>query len=267
MKCFKKVLTLVASLALVAAGFVQAPALKAEAADVTTWYITYDSSSDAWYGSSDGVNWSYPDLTKFQAGDKLVVNADGKCSKQITLNCPQTISELAFTGGSNAVVKAPYVTRAYAVNGSTGVVNSDVGTAEAYYTGVLQINGNVDKFIAYYDDSNKTVFAVTGTVNQANVKWTGDLLSNKTTVYNVKKGKLFTNEWGWVSLEEGDYSLTPTASTTTTTTTTTDSTASGKTLDDVPKTGAESGISESIIFFSLAAVFAIGAIVYKKKVQ
>ena len=40
--------------------------------------------------------------------------------------------------------------------------------------------------------------------------------------------------------------------------------APAKKLDAVPKTGA-SELSESIVFFMLAAVFAVGAVVYKKK--
>lgn len=257
MKHLKVFLTIAISLAMVVA-FCQTP-VKAQAAGATTWYLTYDVGTGAWYGSTDKVYWSYPDISKMQAGDNLVIDADNANSVQFIVNAPQSINELAVVGGASVVVNAPYVAHAYSVNGATTAINSNVGLVDAYHTGVIQVNGNVDKIVGHYDDSAETIFGVSGTVGQANVKWTKDLLSNNTTVYNVAKGKMTTNEWGWVPLEEGDYSLTPSASTTTTKANTTQ-----KQLDSVPKTGV-AGMRESFIFFALAAVFAIGAVVYKKK--
>jgi len=267
MKNLKKVMTLVMTLALVA-GFVQVPVVKAEAAEPTTWYITYDKGTKDWYGSMDNYNWSFPDLTNFKAGDNLIINADGEYLDQYTVRCPQAINELSIIGGSNVIVYAPYVEHAVSVTSSTGVIHSNVGKVDAYYSGVIQVEGNVGWLVANYtyEENEMVIFGVTGTVDKANCKYTGNLINNTTTIYNVAKGKLVTNDRGFVPLNEGEYSLVPTGSTTVAAPAAGQAAAgsNGKQLDAVPKTGAM-GVSESAIFFGLAAVFAIGAVVYKKK--
>lgn len=257
MKHLKVFLTMALCLAMVLA-FAKTP-VKAEAAEATTWYISYDGGSSDWYISTDKYYWSRIDLTGIKEGDNVVVDADNKCDKQLVLHIAPSINELAVVGGASVAVNVPHVNHAYSVNGSTTAINCNVSSVDAYHTGVIQVNGNVDKLVAHYDDSADTMFGVSGTVGQANVKWTKDLLSNNTTVYNVAKGKMVTNQWGWVSLEDGDYSLTPTAATTAA-----PQKDNKKQLDAVPKTGV-AGERESFIFFGLAAVFAIGAVVYKKK--
>jgi len=256
MKHLKVFLAMAICLAMIVA-FCQTP-VKAQAAGATTWYITYDKGNSAWYGSTDQVNWSYPGLTNMQPGDNLVINGDYGTSQQYIIYAPQNINELAVTGGANVVVNAPYVAHAYSIDGATTVVNCNVGSVDAYCSGVIQINGNVDKFASHYEYEKATIYGVSGTVGQANVTWNKNLLNTNDTLYNIKAGKLVANPSGYVILEEGDYSLTPSAATTTKANTTT------KQLDAVPKTGV-AGVRESFVFFALAAVFALGAVVYKKK--
>ena len=259
MKVFKKAATILAALSLALGVF----SIKIDAhAETKTWYIRFDQPTDSWYASTDQKNWSFADLSLMEEGDNVVIDASGRDLHQITIYAPKSIGELAFAGKAAAVVYAPYVAHAYACTGATGSVNSTVGLAESYQGSTLQVNGNVDKFVGNYDptEAEKTFFKVTGTVNQANVKWDKQLLNNELTIYNVKEGKLRTNEWGFVHFEKDTYySLTPAASTAQAA-----QAATGKKLDAVPKTGA-SELSESIVFFMLAAVFAVGAVVYKKK--
>lgn len=262
MKVFKKAATILAALSLALGMF----SIKIDAqAEAKTWYIHYDTGSDAWYASNDKKSWSFADLSLMEEGDNVVIDEGGAATgRQLTLHAPKKIGELVFAGGVSGVIYAPYVQHAYAVTGATGVVNSDVYLAESYQGSTLQVNGNVDTFVGNYDpnDVEKTFFGVTGTVKKANVKWTNNLLDNSLTIYNVQAGKLKTNEWGWVSFEKDtEYSLTPSADQAAAQAATA---TPGKKLDAVPKTGA-SELSESIVFFMLAAVFAVGAVVYKKK--
>lgn len=265
MKNFKKIMTVIMCLALVFA-FMQTP-VKAEAAEPVTWTIRYDTGSNMWYGTNSTWNyWTVPDLSSMSAGDNVVIDANGQSLPQYAIWAPQPIGELAFVGNVNGAVYAPSVQKAYASSGCVGVVFSNVNIAESYPNAALQVQGNVNQVKCYYDyEGSITSIGVSGTVGQANVKWTGDMISNNTTIYNIPAGKFVTNQYGIVDLKAGEYSLVPGVAATPATGAGAGS-GSGKQLDAVPKTGA-AGLSESLIFFGLAAVFAIGAIVYKKKVQ
>lgn len=270
MKVLKKLVALATTAAVFAACLAVFAPAKAEAAETPTkWYVTYDSGSNRWYGSNDGVNWSSDDLTGFKAGDTLVVNADNATPTQYEIWVPAAVGELAIVKGANVVIHTSYVDHVYVVGQSIGVVDANVNKAEAYTTGVLQINGNVNEFIAYYESGQDTIFGVSGTVGKANVKWKGDLLSNTSTIYNVQKGKLVTNNSGWVDLEEGkdcsrDASL-QTYPVTGGAAAAAKAATSEKQLDKVPKTGFFKVLPESLLFFGLAAVFAVGAVCYRKK--
>ena len=262
MKNVKRIFAALAGIAMVLA-LVTVPSVATRAEEAKTWYVTYDTGTGKWYSSNDKQNWSVYDLTKFGAGDSLLIDADGASVPQLTLRLSQPINELGFVNGASAVVYAPSANHVYSVLGAVGSFNGDVAKVDAYSTGVVQINGNVDTFVANYTSTeDKCVFGVSGTVRKANVKWTGNLLANDTTVYNVAKGKLVTNQWGTVDLKEGEYTLDPAAAPAPAATAATP--AATPQLDKVPKTGAF-GVSESLIFFGLATVFAVGAVVYKKK--
>lgn len=259
MKVFKKAATILAALSLALGMF----SMKIDAqAEAKTWYIRYDDGTSAWYASTDQKNWSYADLSLMEEGDNVVIDASGRDLPQFTLHAPKKIGELTAGGKASAVVYAPYVNHAYATTGGALSVNAPVGLAEGYQGAAIQVNDNVDRLVGHYDPNGVelTLIGVKGTVNQANVKWDKNLLSNELTIYNVAAGKLKTNEWGYVHFEnDTDYSLTPGAAAATPA-----ANAPAKKLDAVPRTGA-SELSESIVFFMLAAVFAVGAVVYKKK--
>ena len=245
------------------------------AADAKTWYVTYDTDSKGWYQSTDKKNWTSLALATFASGDSIVIDASNATADQLKLTVYQPVNEVAFINGANAALTAPSVKHAYAIGGSIGVINGNVESVDAYHTGIIQVNGNVGSFTAHYsDDSNvNTVFAVTGTVDKANVKSSKDLLSNTTTLYNIAAGKLVTNDQGYVTLKDGEYSLTPSgtaaaetaAASTTTTQTASTTTSSEKVLDDVPKTGDSYDIKAALAFFTIAATCVIIAVVYDKK--
>ena len=263
MKTLKKVLSLAAALVmLVTLGL--AP-VKSYAADATTWYVRYDVNSGRWFVSTDLTDWKDANLDSLQAGDKVVIDACGEDAPELILTAYQNIGELAFTSKANAKVTAPYVASVYTLNDAIGVVNANVGTADSYYGTVMQVNGNVEKFTGHYDPDEAVIntFAVTGTVGEANVKFTGNRLSNSTTIYNVAADAFKTDAKGLVNLTESQYSLTAPAASATVTA---ENPASEKVLDSVPNTGSF-GVEESMVFFMLSAVFAIGAVVYKKKIQ
>jgi hypothetical protein len=267
MNGYRKLMAVLLGIILVLGAAKSVPAYAAEA---KTWYVTYDVNTSGWYESTDKVNWSSASLSKFAAGDSIVIDACSATSDQLKLTAYQAVNEVAFINGANAVLTAPSVKHAYAISGATGVINADVESVDAYYTGIIQVNGNVGSFTAHYsDDSNvNTVFAVTGTVDKANVKSTKDLLSNNTTLYNIAKGKLVTNDQGYVALKDGEYSLTASESASASETGLTAnliSPSSEKVLDDVPKTGDSYDIKAALAFFTIAATCVIGALIYEKK--
>ncbi len=258
MKTVRKTIALVTALACVF-GLLWAP-VRAEAAESKTWYVVYDEGNDRWAASSDNkASWSDTSLSSFADGDNLVIDGGG-FGKSITLTTDKSIGELAFTGTGACIVYAKKVNHMYAVNGATGIVNADVVNADAYPGNVLQINGNVGTFTGHYEDGKVTAFAVTGTVDKAQVLSSYMWPNSEAVIYNVAAGKLMTNSAGNVIIEEQYYSTTATASIVTA-----DSKAQGKTLDKVPATGEDFDFSKALIFFMLAGVFAVGAVCYRKK--
>lgn len=220
----------------------------------TQYALKNDTMSD-WVSSFDFMN------TYMKDGDSIVINANNDASAPVVqFELTKKVGDLVALNGAYVLFTGPYVERAYVAEYGTLVVNGDVGSAEVSRRHVLQISGNVDTFVAHYESSGTDypVFAVTGTVKKANVNYTGDRHSAATTLYNIAKGKLVSNEKGVVSLKEGEYSLTPQAET--------PKKETGKQLDKVPATGARE-ISESFLFFMLSAAFALGAVICKKKIQ
>ena len=262
MKNVKRIFAALAGIAMVLA-LVTVPSVATRAEEAKTWYVTYDTGTGKWYSSNDKQTWSVYDLTKFAAGDSIVIDADGQDVPQLTVVVYQPANEVAFINKASATVTAPSANHVYAVLGAVGVFNGNVTKVDAYGNGVVQINGNVDTFVANYTSTEeKIMFGVSGTVRQANVKCTGNRLDNKKTIYNVKAGKFYPNASGVVELKDDEYTTDPAAAPAPAATAATP--AATPQLDKVPKTGAF-GVSESLIFFGLATVFAVGAVVYKKK--
>ena len=262
MKNLKKMLSLAVTLAVVFCAL-NVP-VKANAAESKTWYVTYDAANARWAASADNKKtWSSADLASFAAGDSIVIDADGVVVEQITsFTVYQNVKEIAFTGKALAAVTAPYVEHVYSVNGSTGVVNGNVGSVDAYAGAVVQVNGNVNTFTAHYENGIPK-FAVTGTVGTAYVKWNKNWLGTDVPAYNVVAGKFISDEDGAVRLEAGQYTETAPAAPQAPATEQ-KAPESGKVLDSVPKTGFV-GLSETLIFLLIAAVFAGGALAYKKR--
>lgn len=269
MKKIGKLTALALGLALVA-GLLHTP-VKAEAATPTTWYVTYDYLTDNYYftDAPKSNNWSSADGLDgaFKEGDTIVVDGDGRNPGQKSIKVTKTVGELAFSNTANVVVRAPRVNKTYAVVGATGIVNADfVDEANAYPGATLQINGNVGTLVADYSKDPTPVFGVSGTVDVATVK-TQEHYYSPVTVYSIAKGACVVDNLGRITAKTSQYSETPGASSAPAATAPAASTeaSNGKVLDSVPKTGALQ-ISESAIFFLLAAMFALGAVVYKKKV-
>lgn len=242
-------------------------------AAATKWYVTYDEGKNDYFFTNAPAtgNWSNAsELDKvFKEGDTIVVSGEGKgMNIQDTIAVTKTIGELAITGNASMVVEAPRVNLAYSVVGSAAVLNVPfVDNAAVYPGAIMQVNGSVGKFVVDYTNEssgNHPAFGVTGTVDEALVKYEKSLLTPG-TIYNVAKGKFTSTSEGACEAESSDYSLVPGGSSAPAVQAPAAAPApEQKQLDAVPKTG-NFQLSESFVFFLLAAVFAIGAVAFKKK--
>ena len=263
MKMLKKLTTLLLSTAFLCA-MVLTPSLVSRADGPVTWYITY--SGGKWYGSSNQINyWTDAALVSgnMKDGDHIVINADNATTELLQYKVDKRIGELAVTNGAFANVEAPYVERAYvAGRGSTLIVTAPrVNNVEIWPGQTIQINGSVTDFVAHYEFNGQSpVFAVTGTVDAANVAYDRKVENSGKRIYGLAAGTLKSDEEGLVNLKESEVNTTPTAAPSTgTNQKSSDSASSGKQLDKVPQTGA--GISlETYIFGGLALLFAAAAV-------
>ena len=239
-------------------------------AAATTWYVKYDEGKNDYFFSDapDTGNWANAsELDRyFKEGDTIIVDGVGKgANLQDKVSVSKTIGELAVIGCANIIVEAPRATKAYSVVGSTAVLNIPfVDNAAAYPGAVIQVNGSVGKFTVDYNgdaSGNHPAFGVTGTVDEASVKYEKSLLVPG-TIYSIVKGKFVSDDDGVCKVEAGEYSLTPGGSSAPAAAPS--ATPATKQLDAVPKTG-NLQLSESFVFFLLAAVFAIGAVAIRKK--
>lgn len=262
MKTFKRIFAIVLSAVMIVtlSGLKD---VKAYAEENVTWTAYYDDVSGAYVVYSDRLGFWTMYVSAIEDymidGDNIVVDAHNVAAPMLTLEVSKKIGQAVAANGAKAYFKAPAVEKAYVATSGTIVVEAPVTQLAEIHPGhVVQIIGNVDKFVAHYKDGGPTypTFGVTGTVKEAYVDHTGSVYSADKPIYNVAANKLNSNEHGTVTLAEGEYSLTPVA----------EAPAQKKQLDAVPKTGAET-VSESLVFFMLAAVFAIGAVAFKKKLQ
>lgn len=236
--------------------------IRAKAA--TTYNVNWDNGQNNWFVSDDGgKNWYSLDFigTHFQAGDVIVADAKGANAKMCILYLPARAGEIAACGGSVLNINAPGVDKAYAVIGSTIILNCDVSTLVANAGAVTQVNGNVSNCQCSYDLTNPIKIGITGTVGSANARFMDNIYQD-VMVYNVAAGKFSIGDNHAFTTGKEFYSLTPTGNTTTGNTTA----ANGNQLDSVPKTG---DMRYAIIFFSLAAIatFAGFAVLGKKRVN
>ncbi len=188
--------------------------LQADAA-VTTWKITWDKNSQAWYSSTDGGKSWYglnPALPGMQDGSILVIDGDN-CSKgTLRLELSAKIGELCVMGGATASVKTTKgAGLAYAIEGgNTLILEGDADAINVNHDSVIQVLGNVGKVKFVYDNANsKLRFGVTGTVNEANVH-IGNVWNN-TNIYSVAAGKLSLTDQNILNTASQYYSLVPTA--------------------------------------------------------
>lgn len=268
MKNLKKVFALAMSVVtVIAMTLVPKVYANAEESDVTTWYVTF--SGTRYYVSNNKRNWWTEGLnavdSEMKDGDHIIVNGDNACGDiAVEITVTKKVGDLCVTNGGNGIVYAPYAENVY-VAGS-GVLVAHVDTAnkvDIYPEQTLQIIGNVNTFEAHYD-SQRTApkFGVSGTVKKGTLKYRNDSSESYFgTIYDIAAGKCKGDANGIALIEKGQYSSTPS---------TTPAAKPGnngkKELDSVPNTGARE-ISESFIFFALAAAFALGAVICKKKIQ
>ena len=248
------------------------PAVKAQAA-ATTWYVTYDKDTRNYYftDAPDTGNWAGAEAldSYFNDGDIIVINGDGlgyQISYRLTVS--KTISELAFTNGAKVIVDAPRVNKTYSVVNSVGVVNAPFVDEVASYVGnPIQVNGNVGKLVVDYSGEGYPSYGVSGTVDEATLKTDLHYMS-PVTIYSIQAGKCVCNDKGICTAKESQYSTTPGGSSAPAAAPAANpaAPATGKVLDSVPKTGATQ-LSECLVFFTLATVFAIGAFAARKKAE
>ena len=231
--------------------------LPIHASAATKYKVTWDTGTSDWYTSDDdGKTWYTKDYieAKFAAGDVIVIDGVGASVGILQLKLPNKIGELAVIGNATANVTAPSADLAYAVNGSTLIINCDVGKLIANYGATDQVNGSVGEIYAEYKDGSPIKIGVTGTVGKANVKLPSDKYK-QVDVYNVAAGKFSFNSDDTLATAAEFYSLTPTSSP--------KSPAAGNQLDSVPKTGM---LPYPLILVAISGVSAVlGTAFYKKR--
>lgn len=264
MKTFKKIFAIVLSAVMIVtlSGMNE---VKAYADGAVTWNVNYNNVSGKYVVYSTRLGYWSEGLSFIEElmkdGDNIVVDAqDFSDAPMVTISVSKRIGQAVAGKGACAYFKAPAVDSAYVANGGTIIVESpEVKLAEVYPGHVVQIIGNVDKFVAHYKNGGPTYprFGVSGTAKEAYVNYTGSIYSADKPIYNVAANTLNSDEYGRVNLKENQYSLTPKAE---------EQPVQKKQLDAVPKTG-DVAIPESLVFLMLAAVFAVGAVAFKKKLQ
>lgn len=263
MKTFKRIFAIVLSAVMIVtlSGMKD---LKAYADEAVTWTVYYDEVSGKYVVNSGRLGYWSEGLSFIEElmveGDNIIVDTHGVANPpMVTISVSKRVGQAVASNGANAYIKAPAIDLAYVANGGTLIAEASVvSLAEVYPGQVVQIMGNVNKFVAHYKDGGSTYpkFGVTGTAKEAYVNYTGNIHSADSPIYNVVANVLNSDENGKVSLKEGQYSLTLKA----------EEPAKKKQLDAVPKTG-DVAIPESLVFLMLAAVFAVGAVAFKKKLQ
>ena len=227
----------------------------AEAA--TKFKVTWDVGSNDWYVSDDdGKNWYSKDHveTHFAAGDIIVVDGVNASTGVLMLNIPAQIGEVAAAGNSTVNITAPGADTAYAVTGSTLIINGNVKKLIANHGAVNQVNGDVGTLQCDYKAGENIKVGVTGTVGSANVYLPSNL-GSQVTVYNIAAGKLRFNTNDSLGTEPEYYSLTPTGNTG-------NADGTGNQLDSVPKTGM---FPLSVVMFALSIISGTAGVIAAKK--
>lgn len=269
MKKIVKLVSLALTLA-VAFGLLYRP-VNANAAGPATWYVVFDVNSNKYFASTDKANWmSLWDMDKyFGAGDNIVVDAAWAATPtDVEITVHAAAGEIAFIGGTKGIVYGTTCKNTYAMDGSTGILHmTKVDNVTGIAGGTIQVFGDVGKLTSDYSkeaEGKYFIYGVTGTVDEALIKYHNSYLYPG-TVYNIKAGKCYCSATnGIANFYFGDYDTEPGAAPAAPATA--PAADGGKTLDKVPKTGANE-ISTSAIFFMLAAILALGAVAYKKKYQ
>ncbi len=182
-------------------------------AAATTWKVTWDKSSKAWYSSADGgKSWSVLDskLPLMQDGAVLIIDGDNSSKGMLRLELTAKVGELCVMGGATASVKSTKgFSLAYAITGNnTLIVDGNADEINVNYNSVIQVLGNVGKVNFVYDNANTALkFGIDGTVGEATVhvgnRW------NNTTIYDVAAGKLELTEENVLKTPAQYYSLNP----------------------------------------------------------
>ncbi len=254
MKKEKRLLTVLLCMAVMVVGIMVPERAKAE--NPKTYTLTYEDST--WYFRTveNGARMEASIIGNYFAdGDSIVVNA-ASTAPDCNLAINKNIGDVCVTGGVIAFINtSAKVSRAYAVSGSTCVINGNVGTVLASANGVINVNGNVETLTADYTSGNAK-YGISGTVAKAFAKINSQTPDNW---YGIKAGKMVPDTNGIVWLSDGEYSTVPIA--------TPIKTSDKKELDDVPKTGMFTfEISLGLIF--AAALFGCASIVsFRKKIK
>lgn len=264
MKAFKKIFAVVFTVVMIVtlSGMKD---VKAYADGPVTWTVYYDDVNSAWAVYSDRLGFWTVYVSAVEDymidGDNIVVDTHNvTTAPKLELVVSKRVGQAVAANGAVAYIKAPAIESAYVATSGTLIAEAPtVDFVKVYPDHIVQILGNVNKFEAHYEynSTKHPRFGVSGTVKEAYVNYTGSIFSADKPIYNVAANKLNSDENGEVKLLEGQYSLTPTAA---------EEPAKKKQLDAVPKTG-DIAIPESLVFIMLAAVFAVGAVAFKKKLQ
>lgn len=211
MKRFKKVIALVAAIALCVVPFFS-NSITAKAEGATTYSLKYVESLGEWRfqegtwsesGFDRELYYMYQDI---KDGDIIVITGG---HKDLTLELNVRLSNFTSIDCGTIVVKSPGIDNVYILNQSTVAINGDVTYAEVYDYSNVNFNNNVGtlKVLSSKDDNLHANINALGTVNYLCGSGANYKLYE---YYNFVTDSLrITN--GYVNTDESKYSKEPVA--------------------------------------------------------
>ena len=267
MKKVKKIISLLATSAMLLVASLGTNTMTVSADEPTTFVIGFDVDYDDWrfqYGSSwveDGESRELYYLEQeIKDGDIVVVNSDG--DDTLDLKLPVTLSNLSIAQCGFICIGANRINQCYVLDGSSASISGYVDHAYVYNYSVGNFNGDVGTLEIFSDEED--INATVGVGGSCGHLYATDKYGN--VIYNLysfsgntlymREGVLESPEWSYSqtpgatpSAPAPAVSAAPTASAPAT------SSASSE-YDDVPKTG-DSNLSTwlygvSIVCFVIA---------------
>lgn len=282
MKCFKKVLSLVAAAAITVTGL-GFNSLSADAANPTTYYLKYDLDKgqwrmqvNEWLDDYEGRELYYLNegSDKVKDGDVVVVlenEEQASGSTNIAINA--RLSNLTINRSTAMITVSGGIDNCYVLGESYTAITGNVANAYVYDDAKCTFHSNVTNLSLIASQANDVDVdvSVKGTVAYASVSNAAGIIRQ---YYNFAANTFYYDHSSGLMTDPSNYSTTgsaPAASAAAETTAPAASTASGTTAsasssgayDDVPKTGESNLV---IWLFALSAASLAGCLALRKNI-